>query len=166
MVSAIAVDSTSCLNYSLIVIQSYCMASEDLLWTIFILLLCPFWSLKASVLIHCNCMQQSLQIVVCVPQKREIHMVENGTKVRTRWQDFTILWIPIQIIRWHSVCWLNLKSRTELNFTDILNWVLNGAQAHCLRISVRVFCSQTRERSIIKQRFHWPSFICWKAQCM
>lgn len=70
------VNSTSSLKSSLTITQSFCMASKDLPWIVFMVLFCSFWSLKASVHNYYNWMgKKSTSTFFCVLLIREIHML-------------------------------------------------------------------------------------------
>lgn len=52
-------------------------------WTTFMGYLCPFWSLKATVLLHCNWIEKDMESSKIVPQKKESH---------TAWHDMRKWW--------------------------------------------------------------------------
>lgn len=68
------------LHFGLFILPSNQMALEDLeyivrvIWATFMMLLCRFWNLKASILIHCKFRERNDQYIIlnfsfCVPQK-------------------------------------------------------------------------------------------------
>lgn len=91
--------------------QSYSMASEDMdyarwiVWSTFMMLLCHFWSLKALVPIHCNCMEKVTSILF----KMSVFVFHIDKKVKwATWHenDYMMTFtFSCEFFRWTNTSW-------------------------------------------------------------